>query len=125
MLADAESDLVERKATLGGDQHFDAQPMRGTGLDDLRLGRFKDEYLPAALPAEVLAVNNRTLEQHLAAAKMILSAPEPVPTVAGVLALGKQPLDHLHGAYVQFLRVAGSEWGGEVLDEVRCDGAAR
>ena len=123
MLADAESDLVERKASLGGDQHFDAQPMRGTGLDDLRLGRFEDEYLPAALPAEALAVNNRTLEQHLAAAKMILSAPEPVPTVAGILALGKQPLDHLPGAYVRFLRVAGSEWGGEVLDEVRCEGA--
>ena len=122
-VADAQDERILSEKRRSRDPHFDAQPMRGTGLDDLRLGRFEDEYLPAALPAEALAANNRTLEQHLAAAKMILSAPEPVPTVAGILALGKQPLDHLHGAYVQFLRVAGSEWGGEVLDEVRCDGA--
>ena len=128
LLADVESDLVERKESLRGEvsrtlRYFDAQPMRGTSLNDLRLGRFEDEYLPAALDAEALAANSRTIEQRLAAAKMIVSASEPVPTVAGILALGKQPLDHLHGAYVQFLRVGGTEWGGEVLDEVRCDGA--
>ena len=67
--------------------------------------------------------NSRTLEQRLAIAKMIVSASEPVPTVAGILALGKRPTDHLHGAYVQFLRIGGNEWGGEVLDEVRCEGA--
>ena len=97
--------------------------MHRAGLDDLRLGRFEHEYLPAALDPEVLAANRRTLEQRLAAAKMIVSASEPVPTVAGILALGKRPLDHLHGAYVQFLRVGGTEWGGEVHDEVRCEGA--
>ena len=53
---------------------------------------------------------------------MIASADEPMPTVAGILALGKRPQDHLPGAYVQFLRVAGTEWGGDVLDETRCVG---
>ena len=31
-------------------------------------------------------------------------------------------IDHVPGAYVQFLRIAGTEWGGDVLDEARCEG---
>ena len=81
-----------------------------------------DEYLPAAVDPETLAANDRTAEQRLAAAKMIVSASDPVPTVAGILVLGKRPLDHLPGAYVQFLRVDGTKWGGDVIDEARCDG---
>ena len=104
------------------DRHFDAQPVPNAGLTDLRIGVFQDEYLPAAIDPETLAANDRTLEERLAAAKMIASADDPVPTVAGVLALGKHPQDHLPGAYVQFLRIAGTEWGGDVLDEARCEG---
>lgn len=80
------------------------------------------EYLPAAVDPETLAANDRTPEQRLAAAKMIVSATEPVPTVAGILVLGKRPLDHLPGAYVQFLHIDGTERGDDVVDEARCDG---
>ena len=104
------------------DAHFDARPVAEASLADLRVRLFQDEYLPAAVDPETLAANDRTLEERLAAAKMIASADEPIPTVAGILALGKRPQDHLPGAYVQFLRVAGTEWGGDVLDEARCIG---
>ena len=104
------------------DPHFDARPIPDASLADLRVGLFQDEYLPAAVDPETLAANDRTLEERLAAAKMIASADEPMPTVAGILALGKRPQDHLPSAYVQFLRVAGTEWGGDVLDETRCIG---
>ena len=114
LLADAESDLV--------DPHFDAQPVPGAQLGDLLVGRFNDEYLPAAVDPDVLAANDRTIEERLAAAKMILSAADPVPTVAGILALSRRPVDHLPGAYVQFLRIGGTEWGGDVQDEARCEG---
>ena len=122
MMADIESDRVERKESLQGDPHFDARPVRTAGLADLATGRFEDEYLPAAIDPEALAANDRTAEERLAAAKMIISAEDPVPTVAGLLVLGKRPLDHLPGACVQFLRVGGNEWGGEVIDEARCEG---
>lgn len=92
------------------DPHFDARPIPDASLADLRVGLFQDEYLPAAVDPETLAANDRTLEERLAAAKMIASADEPMPTVAGILALGKRPQDHLPSAYVQFLRVAGTEW---------------
>ena len=97
-------------------------PVRGASLADSRVGLFSDEYLPAAVDPETLAANDRTPEQRLAAAKMIVSASDPVPTVAGILVLGKHPLDHLPGAYVQFLRIDGTERGDDVIDEARCDG---
>ena len=121
-VATAQDERILSEKRRHRDRHFDAQPVPNAGLTDLRIGVFQDEYLPAAIDPETLAANDRTLEERLAAAKMIASADDPVPTVAGVLALGKHPQDHLPGAYVQFLRIAGTEWGGDVLDEARCEG---
>ena len=97
--------------------------MNSASLVDLRVGRFQDECLPAAVDPETLAANDHTPAERLAAAKMIVSVDNPVPTVAGILVLGKRPVDHLPGAYVQFLRVAGTEWGGDIVDEARCEGS--
>ena len=121
-LASAQDERLLNEKRRHRDRHFDAQPIRSASLDDLLVGRFEDEYLPAAIDPETLAVNDRTVEQRLAATKMIVSAQEPTPTAAGVLVLGKRPTDHLPGAYVQFLRVGGLEWGGEIIDETRCEG---
>ena len=122
-VASAQDERILSEKRRHRDPHFDAQPVRTAGLADLATGRFEDEYLPAAIDPEALAANDRTAEERLAAAKMIVSAEDPVPTVAGLLVLGKRPLDHLPGAYVQFLRVGGNEWGDEVIDEARCAGS--
>jgi ATP-dependent DNA helicase RecG len=121
-LASAQVERILNERRRYRDPHYDSAAVRTASVDDLRVGRFMDEYLPAAVDAETLAANDRTAEERLAAAKMIVSVDEPVPTVAGLLVLGRQPQDFIPGAYVQFLRIAGREWGGEVLDEARCDG---
>ena len=105
------------------DPHYDVQPVRAAELGDLQVGRFIDDYLPAAVDPETLKANDRTTEERLAAAKMIVAVDDPTPTVAGMLVLGRQPQRYLPGAYVQFLRVGGREWGGDVIDEARCDGS--
>ena len=105
------------------DPHFDARPVRAAGLADLGLARFQEDYLPAAVDAETLAANDRSPEERLAAAKMIVSAEDPVPTVGGILVLGRQPQDFLPGAYAQFLRVGGTEFGDPVTDAEVCRGA--
>ena len=121
-VASAQDDRILNQKRQYRDPHYDVFPVRAARLDDLQVGRFMDEYLPAAVDPETLAANDRTAGERLAAAKMIVSVAEPVPTVAGVLVLGRRPQHFLPGAYLQFLRIAGREWGGEVLDEARCEG---
>ena len=122
-VASAQDERVLNEKRRHRDPHFDARPATGATLGDLSLWRFEDEYLPGALDAETLAANDRTVEERLAAAKMIVSVEEPVPTVAGVLVLGKKPQDFLPGAYAQFLRVAGRDFGDAVSDAEVCSGA--
>lgn len=68
---------------------------------------YKENYLPAAVAAEVLDDNGRTLEEQLASTPMILNPDEPTPTHPGILTLANQPTDFLPGAYVQFLKLDG------------------
>jgi ATP-dependent DNA helicase RecG len=65
----------------------------------------------------VLEANERSDEQKLAATKMVMSDVEPVPTVLGILVVGKSPADWVHGAFAQFLRLAGIDLTAPVSDE--------
>lgn len=104
------------------DRPHDVQPVRSAVIDDLDVARFQSEYLPAAVAREVLAANDRSVEERLAATKMIASIDDTTPTVMGLLVLGRRTRDFLPGAYVQFLRVEGTELGGPVIDDSLIDG---
>ena len=80
------------------------------------------EYLLAAVPLDVLEANDRNSAQRLAATKMIVSVDPPIPTVLGLLVIGKTTRSFLAGAYVQFLRVEGTELGQPIVDEQLIDG---
>lgn len=117
---------VSPKMTLttvgNGDAPFDVQPVPNSRLSDLDVRRFEDDYLPQAFDRDLLAANDRSTEERLAATKMIASVDRPVPTVLGLLILGIRPQDFIPGAYIQFLRIAGTDFPGEVVDEARCTG---
>ena len=104
------------------DPHFDAIPVPTAGIGDLDLRRFEEEYLPLAVDAATLAQNDRSVEQRLAAMKMIGADASPTPTIAGLIVLGRNPRDFLPGAYIQFLRIAGADLSDPVVDEALCDG---
>ena len=101
---------------------FDVQPIPSAMLSDLNLTQFTNEYLPQAFAREVLESNERSIEEQLAATKMIATAEEPMPTVLGMLVLGKRTLDYLPGAYIQFLRFAGREPTDPISDEEAISG---
>ncbi len=105
-----------------GDRPFDLRAVPSATLYDLDRRRFEDEYLPAAFASEVLAANDRSYEQRLAATKMVVASDEPTPTVLGVLVLSPRTRDFIPGAYVQFLRIAGRELADPVSDEQLIDG---
>ncbi len=109
---DEERILTERRRTWDGP--FDQTPVHGATLDDLDLELFAREYLPSAVTADVLADNGRSIPEQLAA--LHLASPDAVPNVAGLLLLGREPTAFVKGAYVQFLRIAGTELADPVAD---------
>jgi ATP-dependent DNA helicase RecG len=89
------------------DMPFDVRPVYGATLDDLDLDFFRKQYLPAAVDAEVLAQNQRSIEHQLASLRFVTLDVPPVPTAAGILAIGKDPEHFIGGAIIQFLRFDG------------------
>lgn len=104
------------------DQSFDAHPVSGSALDDLSRSYFENEYLPQAVARDVLELNGRSYEERLASLGMIASVDDPTPTVVGLLTLGKSPRTWVPSAYIQFLRIRGTQWGDPVVDEAEIDG---
>jgi ATP-dependent DNA helicase RecG len=102
---------------------FDIYPVPTATIDDLSKTVFLNEYLPAAFAPDILEENHRTYEERLASCKMIVSPDDPTPTVLGLLAIGKSPQDFLEGAYVQFLRIDGTELADPVTDEESLGGS--
>ena len=122
-IATAQDERILNERRRHGDRPFDLQPVPTAGVSDLDLTLFENQYLTQAFSDEVLAANDRSLHERLAATKMIVAADQPTATVLGLLALGKAPQDFLPGAYVQFLRIAGSEQADDVIDGEEIRGA--
>ena len=121
-IASAQDERILNEKRRHRDRPYDIRPIAISGRQDLDLRRFEAEYLPAAVAPDILKMNDRTIEQRLAATKMIAAADEPVPTVLGLLAIGKATRDHLPGAYVQFLRLDGDALSDPVRDDTLIDG---
>ena len=102
---------------------FDIYPIPTANISDLSRIVFESEYLPAAFASDILEANKRSYEQRLASCKMIISPEEATPTLLSLLALGKNPQDFLPGAYIQFLRIDGTELSDPVIDEEKIGGA--
>lgn len=101
---------------------FDIQPITSSTRADVNLAQFVHEYLGRAFAPDVLEANERSIEEQLAATKMIGSPEDPIPTVLGMLVLGNRTLDYLPGAYVQFLRIGGNDLTDPISDEVAISG---
>ena len=116
-LASAQDERILNERRRHRDRPFDVQPVADATLDELDRLRFEQEYLPAVVARDVLAANERSYAERLAATKLVLSDAEPRPTVLGLLVIGKSPADWLPGAYTQFLRLAGGDLTAPVSDE--------
>ncbi len=102
---------------------FDIYPVHSAKISDLSRLIFEGEYLQHAFADDVLEENGRSYEQQLTSCRMIVSTDDLTPTVTGLLALGKTPQDFLPGAYIQFLRLDGTELADPVIDEAEIGGS--
>ena len=115
-IANAQDERILNEKRRFRDIPFDVHPVPTAGLSDLDLTRFNNEYLPQAFARDILDANERSINEQLAATKMVGSEGEPTPTVLGLLVLGKNPQDFIPGAYVQFLKLAGIEITDDIID---------
>lgn len=112
--------LNERRRHL--DLPFDARPLVGVPPNSLNISMFKEECLPSAFDPEMPEINEGSVQERLAALKMVASADDPTPTVLGMMTLGRMPLDYLPNFFVQFLRIDGTDRADQEIDERRIDG---
>ena len=98
----------------------DATPLQGARLSDLSLALFA-AYRQTAIDPEVIESNNRSIEEQLASLRFF-DLDRNCPTVAGILAFGKNPRYFLPGAYVQYLKLNGTSLTEAPEDEAEIDG---
>jgi len=108
--------LIERRQA--GVTTFDAYAMSAADLNDLDIDLFNYHYLPKAIDSEVLSKDTRDISEKMAALRLY-DTKIGVPTVAGVLLLGKNPEHFLPGAYVQYVRFGGLGREANILREVK------
>ena len=111
--------LIERRVSHA--KTFDAQPCLGSTLQDLAVPLFLIDYRQQAIAPEVIDENSRPLEQQLASLRLF-DLKQRCPTHAGILLFGLDVRRWLPGAYIQFLRVAGSSLAAPITNERELDG---
>lgn len=119
--AEEERRLSEKRRAR--DIPFDIRPIHSAALSDLDLEFFRRDYLPAALPPEVIEENQRTEEEQLSSLRFLFLGPQPIPTVLGILVVGKDPRGFMPGAYIQFLRIEGTTLMDPIKVQKEIDGA--
>jgi ATP-dependent DNA helicase RecG len=112
--AEEERRLTEKRRAK--DLPFDIRPVLSARLEDLDLDLFRREYLPSTLPADMLEENQRPVEQQLTSLRFATVELPPTPTVLGILVVGKDPRQFLPGAYIQFLRIDGTDLTDPIKD---------
>ncbi len=103
--------LVEKRRW--GNLTFDAHPVPGATIADLDTRRIEVEYMPALVSPDALAANDRTVQQRLLALRLL--RPDNTPTTTAIL-IGGTPDQFFPGAYVQAVRVAGTDLTTDVID---------
>lgn len=110
--------LSERRVALA--RSFDARPCSEATIDELALGQF-DAYRREAVDPETILANHRPVEQQLASLR--LYDPErSCPTHAGILLFGKNPRFYMPGAYVQYLKLPGTDLTDRPEDQAEISG---
>jgi len=120
-VANQQEERILTEKRIAHARSFDALPCLGSSMDALAADLFQTTYLSQAVAPEVIAENDRDLATQLGSLRFY-DLSRQCPTNAGILLFGKNPLQWLPGAYIQFLRLEGTSLTGEVLTEKSLSG---
>ncbi len=111
--------LIEKRTA--ATRTFDASPCLDCKVEDLIRDLFLVSYLPAAVDRAVLEENDRSIEEQMASLRLF-DLERACPTNAAVLLFGKNPLRWIPGAWIQFVRWAGTTMAADPINERRFSG---
>lgn len=121
-IASAQEERILNEKRRFHDLPYDLHPLNHASVADFSRRLFEEEYLPAAFARDVLAANNRSYEERLAACRMIVAVDDPRPTLTGAIVLAPRARDLVPAAFIQFLRIKGTKLGDPIQDEADIDG---
>ena len=101
-----EERILTEKGQIHGSS-FDGRPCREATIDNIDVELFKKEYLPKAVSPATLAKDKRTPIQQMASLRLF-DTRFNCPTYAGLLLLGHDPQYFIPGAYIQYVKFAGT-----------------
>lgn len=90
-------------------------------ISDIDIDLFRSEYLEKLMGKELVATDNRPIEEQMSAVGMYDTIHD-CPTNAAVVLFGKHPRRFIPGLYVQYVRFKGEDVTGEVENELQLDG---
>lgn len=121
-IASAQDERILNEKRRYRDQPFDLQPVPFATIADINRTLFEGEYLQGAIAPDILAANERSYEERLAASRMIGAADRPTPTILGCIILSPRARDLIPCDYIQFLRIDGTTLADPIKDEEAIDG---
>ena len=119
--ANEEDERILREKSEIKSPTFDTTPCLHSTIDDLDLNLFKKEYLPKFVSVAALKKDKRNIKQQLASLKLF-DMVHDCPTVAGILLIGKDTSRILFGAYIQYVKFAGTSRTSKILNERQFSG---
>lgn len=111
---DEERILTEKR--MSNMASYDALPCDRATLEDVDIDFIRKEYIPKAVDAEELLNDSRPIEEQMASLGLY-DLQHHCPTNACIILFGKKPKQFLPGMYLQYVRFAGLDKGGEILDD--------
>lgn len=106
-IANEQEERVLTEKRVGHARSFDARPCTEATIKDIALGLF-DAYRRESIDPDTIAANNRPIELQLGSLRLF-DPTANCPTHAGILLFGKNPRFFLPGAYVQYLKLPGTD----------------
>lgn len=106
--------LMEKRRT--NVQSFDSMPCLNATIEDMDLRLFKHYFLPLAVDDSVIEEDNRDVRYQLSAFGCF-DTRYNCPTNAGMLFFAKNLRRYIGGAYVQYVKFAGTDRASDILSE--------
>lgn len=120
-VATAQEERLLSEKRISSAKTFDAQPCLGSNLEDIDRNAFY-AYRSQAIDENTIQENHRSIEEQMASLRFY-DLQRNCPTFAGIIGFGDNGRYWLPGAYVQYLRIDGTELTDEKIDQAEISGS--